>query len=407
MPNPTPFTAAKLIPFVIGAGLIGLLGATLFSALSGPTVNVSPSDSLQKNILPDGGAIPLTGDFETPEQKPYEQGYVDSIFGPIPGEEGYIEQSEINEEYDNDYEELMVSYHDNSDNRTDYDLEPRYQHLPIADIDDELTSLEAKMDILIEENDRNPSLNFEENMHPYVERFEALLQLRLQKTSELEAQRVAEHIANIKNENVYNIPPVENLLYVDNTIEFDGQVNNGYEYSSYDLSLTMAELNDEIQQMEDTIRFLKDEYDRTGETSVYNTIQLTINRHEALEDHREDVITNYNYEHVDRTAEARNTQRKVDVHAILSAVYQYIIDNNGATPGELPQYYQSICVKGGTACTVELYSYLEPYLIEMPRNPQSNPSSDLSGYLIQQDLKGVITIAAAFAENDEFISASR
>jgi hypothetical protein len=88
-------------------------------------------------------------------------------------------------------------------------------------------------------------------------------------------------------------------------------------------------------------------------------------------------------------------------------VYQYIIDNNGATPGELPQYYQSICVKGGTACTVELYSYLEPYLIEMPRNPQSNPSSDLSGYLIQQDLKGVITIAAAFAENDEFISASR
>lgn len=256
MSNPatTPFTTAKLVPYVIGIVLAGLLGATLFSAFSNPVVDKGSVEPLQKNVLPDVQSVPMVDAREEPEQVlqknilpsgnivpaddynddeltvvekeilelkqiikevqyEYEQNPSLELAAELERHKsqlpGLLTEAETGVPYHDDYEELMMAYHDNTDTHTDYPLEPRYQHLPIEQIDNELFSLEAKMDMLIDANEQNPSLDFEENIYPYVERFEALLQLRLQKASELEAQRVVENIANIKDVNIYNIPSVE------------------------------------------------------------------------------------------------------------------------------------------------------------------------------------------------------
>ncbi|MFA5125036.1 MAG: type II secretion system protein [Patescibacteria group bacterium] len=115
--------------------------------------------------------------------------------------------------------------------------------------------------------------------------------------------------------------------------------------------------------------------------------------------------------------DTRNAQRRADVNTILSAVYQYAIDNNGIVPASISvdtACYASnneICSIDGT-CTgkVNLKQYLvsttSKYLVSLPADPQ-NVSSEGTGYYISKDSNNRITVCAPIAENNASISISR
>ncbi len=110
--------------------------------------------------------------------------------------------------------------------------------------------------------------------------------------------------------------------------------------------------------------------------------------------------------------DARNAQRKSDVQAIVSAVYQYIIDNNGAVPPVIPNISQGfasasstcknviasttgtheICKSTASSCTtpyVNLTNYLATsspnetvYLSSLPSDPSATTTDIGTGYYI-------------------------
>ncbi len=117
--------------------------------------------------------------------------------------------------------------------------------------------------------------------------------------------------------------------------------------------------------------------------------------------------------------DARNAQRRSDVNTILSAVYQYAIDNNGNLPSGIPTgtstAAQPICMVdvGATACTtlggVNLRILTGSYLVSIPRDPSL--SSTLTGtgtrYFIVKDSNGRVTVSAPGAEQGATISVTR
>lgn len=111
--------------------------------------------------------------------------------------------------------------------------------------------------------------------------------------------------------------------------------------------------------------------------------------------------------------DARNAQRRSDVNTILNAVYQYAIDNNGATPASITTSSQEICVTGGdpTSC-ISLDVLTGSYLVSLPADPQAaNTANGCVGtatcYMIVEDASGRITVSAPNAENSETISVTR
>jgi type IV pilus assembly protein PilA len=117
--------------------------------------------------------------------------------------------------------------------------------------------------------------------------------------------------------------------------------------------------------------------------------------------------------------DTRNTQRKADVNTILSAVYQYSVDNNGNLPSPIPgasscgSGVQEICRTSAVSCSglLDLSSYLvgttAKYLVSMPIDPQINNSNG-TNYQIYKDLiTNRITVCAPNAENSITITASR
>ncbi len=110
--------------------------------------------------------------------------------------------------------------------------------------------------------------------------------------------------------------------------------------------------------------------------------------------------------------EARNAQRRSDVNAVLQAVYQYAIDNNGALPGNIATSEAEIC-DGGYAsetCTgaggVDLSALVGTYITAIPRDPQET-DTNWTGYYILQDANGRVTVSASGAELDASISVTR
>src|SRR3989304_3742397 len=83
-------------------------------------------------------------------------------------------------------------------------------------------------------------------------------------------------------------------------------------------------------------------------------------------------------------ADARNSQRKVNVNTILNAVYQYAIDNNGITLTTIPITQTEICKTGGT-CTglvdLSALTNVAKYLVSMPTDPTGS-STNGAGYEI-------------------------
>jgi prepilin-type N-terminal cleavage/methylation domain-containing protein len=114
-------------------------------------------------------------------------------------------------------------------------------------------------------------------------------------------------------------------------------------------------------------------------------------------------------------AQARNAQRWADINAILNAVYQYTIDNNGTLPSTISTDGEEICATNATSCTglvdLSVLTDNEAYLVSIPIEPLCPPSCDSSGngvgYEISKDSYGRVTVEATEAELSVSISATR
>jgi len=123
--------------------------------------------------------------------------------------------------------------------------------------------------------------------------------------------------------------------------------------------------------------------------------------------------------------DARNAQRKADVATILSAVYQFVIDHNGAFPANIAQKTDSfvsasstcaipdvfassteICKSSATSCSglssldSDLTSGSVAYVTSMPRDPSAPALNDGTGYYIAELMPSKrIIICAPNTEN--------
>jgi prepilin-type N-terminal cleavage/methylation domain-containing protein len=119
--------------------------------------------------------------------------------------------------------------------------------------------------------------------------------------------------------------------------------------------------------------------------------------------------------------DTRNTQRSSDVNALLNAVYQYSIDNDGNLPAGLDSVYSSAQVIGTVAsgadstCTatttlaeaLNLGTALVPtYLVSIPFDPMSGSGSNTE-YYIDKDVNGRITVGACDPEQSKVIGVTK
>lgn len=106
--------------------------------------------------------------------------------------------------------------------------------------------------------------------------------------------------------------------------------------------------------------------------------------------------------------DARNAQRKSDVNTILSAVYQYAIDNDGNLPAGIDTTNREICATGETcsAPAVDLDVLTGSYLVRIPRDPQVQTATG-TNYWIQEGANGRITVSAPGAEQGQTVSVEK
>ena len=106
--------------------------------------------------------------------------------------------------------------------------------------------------------------------------------------------------------------------------------------------------------------------------------------------------------------DARNAQRKSDVNTILSAVYQYAIDNDGNLPSGISTTNSEICATGATDCdaAIDLDVLTGSYLVRIPRDPQVQSATG-TNYWIQEGANGRITVSAPGAEQNASISVEK
>lgn len=120
---------------------------------------------------------------------------------------------------------------------------------------------------------------------------------------------------------------------------------------------------------------------------------------------------------VERFQDARNNRRYTDVNSYLTAIHQYIVDNDGSLPTGLsaPTSETQIgtCGSGGaTLCSgaaaacVDLSTPLGDYFDSLPVDP-STGSSATTGYSVTVSSNSTITIEACSAESGETITVSR
>lgn len=115
-------------------------------------------------------------------------------------------------------------------------------------------------------------------------------------------------------------------------------------------------------------------------------------------------------------ADTRNAQRRSDVNTILSATYQYIIDNSGTVPAAINQSVtcdntaaNQLCKTGGTCTGITDLSILttnQKYLTSTPLDPTGS-SANGSGYFVVKSANGRITVCAPSAEQSATISVTR
>ena len=128
-----------------------------------------------------------------------------------------------------------------------------------------------------------------------------------------------------------------------------------------------------------------------------------------------------------RIIAANDARRTSDADSILSAVHQYIVDNDGTAPASLPAAGTERQLGTGTAVTcatalvdngcstpastacADMSTDLAPYLKTMPIDPLGGTTytSVKTGYSITQDSNGIVTVKACGAQGTADISVSR
>ena len=107
---------------------------------------------------------------------------------------------------------------------------------------------------------------------------------------------------------------------------------------------------------------------------------------------------------VTRFADARNSRRFNDVNSILTAIHEYIVDNDGSLPTGLTTGQAS--TELGTCGTCDnLSTPLAPYLISIPVDPTGTSTN--TGYSVAVNSNNIVTVSANNAENSVTVQVSR
>lgn len=108
-------------------------------------------------------------------------------------------------------------------------------------------------------------------------------------------------------------------------------------------------------------------------------------------------------------ASSRDAKRQADVNSILSAVYQYLVDEE-RLPTTIPSgTAREICVTDSADCdaAISLDVLTGAYIVRMPMDPQLADTATGTNYWIVRDWNGRITVSAPGAEEAENISITR
>ncbi len=115
-------------------------------------------------------------------------------------------------------------------------------------------------------------------------------------------------------------------------------------------------------------------------------------------------------------AQARNAQRWNDVNAILNAVHQYAVDNNGTVPAGITDTPTEVSDTGADLCP-DLVGTQGIYITGIPTDPSGSHTACNapytsgaydSGYQISENAtSGRITVSAPSAELSTTITVSR
>lgn len=109
--------------------------------------------------------------------------------------------------------------------------------------------------------------------------------------------------------------------------------------------------------------------------------------------------------------DTRNTQRRSDVNAILSASSQYALDNNGILPAGITVTPTEVCAFTGPADCVGrvdlgVLTINSKYITAIPRDPQAVNASGTE-YWVSRDANGRLTVMASTTEQGATISLTR
>lgn len=108
---------------------------------------------------------------------------------------------------------------------------------------------------------------------------------------------------------------------------------------------------------------------------------------------------------VGRFADARNARRFSDINSILTAIHQSIVDNDGALPAGLATGQAATEIGTCVACD-NLAAPLAAFLDSIPTDPSGGTAAN-TGYFVEVDSNGIVTISAPDAENAVTVQVSR
>jgi prepilin-type N-terminal cleavage/methylation domain-containing protein len=120
----------------------------------------------------------------------------------------------------------------------------------------------------------------------------------------------------------------------------------------------------------------------------------------------------------ERLRDARDARRTSDVDSLLTAMHEYIIDNNSTYPAGLSTVEQQLgtaasgcavatggCTVTATAC-LDLSTPLATYLKSIPTDPTTGTAAE-TGYSAVVNSSGIVTIRACATEGTNNIYSSR
>ncbi len=108
---------------------------------------------------------------------------------------------------------------------------------------------------------------------------------------------------------------------------------------------------------------------------------------------------------VTRFADARDSRRWSDVNSMLTAIHEYIVDNDGALPTGLATG-QAATELGSCLTCDNLSTPLAPYLKSIPLDPSGGTTAN-TGYEVAVDSNNIVTVSAPDAEGADPVEVSR